>query len=183
MQQQNIPISTLVDMYKRGELRLPEIQRHYVWRATRVRDLHREGPPSEVTEVEGDVESPLTPDDEDTDETEENGDTDTAVEERFKHFTFVVASRSLQAQPHWVSVSEVFKSASDSAVLRKAGVTSLDDPRYQKYSERLTKLRQVRNYHYVVHVLERSMSYQEVTEIFVRVNSLSAPSSVRRTSR
>ena len=39
MQQQNIPISTLVDMYKRGELRLPEIQRHYVWRATRVRDL------------------------------------------------------------------------------------------------------------------------------------------------
>ncbi|MGN6512328.1 MAG: DUF262 domain-containing protein, partial [Lysobacteraceae bacterium] len=39
MQQQNISISTLVDMYKRGELRLPEIQRHYVWRATRVRDL------------------------------------------------------------------------------------------------------------------------------------------------
>lgn len=39
MQQQNIPIHTLVDMYKRGELRLPEIQRHYVWRATRVRDL------------------------------------------------------------------------------------------------------------------------------------------------
>lgn len=39
MQQQNIPIATLVDMYKRGELRLPEIQRHYVWRATRVRDL------------------------------------------------------------------------------------------------------------------------------------------------
>ncbi len=39
MQQQNIPIGTLVDMYKRGEMRLPEIQRHYVWKATRVRDL------------------------------------------------------------------------------------------------------------------------------------------------
>src|SRR5438046_2509304 len=39
MQQQNIPIGTLVDMYKRGEMRLPEIQRHYVWRGTRVRDL------------------------------------------------------------------------------------------------------------------------------------------------
>lgn len=26
-------------MYKRGELQLPEIQRHYVWKATRVRDL------------------------------------------------------------------------------------------------------------------------------------------------
>ena len=39
MQQQNIHIGTLVDMYKRGELRLPQIQRHHVWRATRVRDL------------------------------------------------------------------------------------------------------------------------------------------------
>ena len=39
MKQQNISIATLVDMYRRGELRLPEIQRHYVWRATRVRDL------------------------------------------------------------------------------------------------------------------------------------------------
>lgn len=39
MQQQNIPIGTLVDMYKRGALRLPEIKRHYVRRATRARDL------------------------------------------------------------------------------------------------------------------------------------------------
>jgi hypothetical protein len=39
MQQQNIPIAALVDMYKRGEMRLPEIHRHYVWRATHVRDL------------------------------------------------------------------------------------------------------------------------------------------------
>lgn len=36
MQHQNVSIATLVDMYKRGELRLPEIQRHYVWHATRV---------------------------------------------------------------------------------------------------------------------------------------------------
>lgn len=251
MQQQNIPISTLVDMYKRGELRLPEIQRHYVWRATRVRDLldslyrgypsgsilmwetddpvptrdgaitqetnafagrkllldgqqrltsltavingdaiqvrgrrrpidilfnleHRDGPPSEVTEVEGDVDSLFTPEDEETDEADDTGDGEAAVAERFKHFTFVVASRALQAQANWVSVSEVFKTTNDSVILRKAGVTSLDDPRYQKYCERLTKLRQVRAYHYVVHVLERAMSYQEVTEIFVRVNSLGA---------
>ena len=251
MQQQNIPISTLVDMYKRGELRLPEIQRQYVWRATRVRDLldslyrgypsgsilvwetdepvptrsgaidqdttafagrkllldgqqrltsltavlngepiqvrgrkrpieilfnleHREGPPSEITEVDEDEASQITPDDEDTDEAEENGEGEVSVAERFKHFTFVVASRALQAQPQWVSVSEVFKTSNDSTVLLKAGINSLDDPRYQKYSERLTKLRQIRNYNYVVHVLERTMNYQEVTEIFVRVNSLGA---------
>lgn len=251
MQQVNIPINTLVDMYKRGELRLPEIQRHYVWRATRVRDLldslyrgypsgsilmwetdepvptrdgaieqdvtafvgrkllldgqqrltslaaalkgepiivrgrkkpidilfnleHPEGPPSEATEVESDEISPLTPDDEDTDETEDNGDSEPAVAERFKNFTFVVASRALQAQPQWVSVSEVFNSASDSVILKKIGVTSLEDPRFQKYSERLTRLRQISKYNYVVHVLERAMSYPEVTDIFVRVNSLGA---------
>jgi hypothetical protein len=39
VQQQNILIATLVDMDKRDELRLPEIQQHYVWRATWVRDL------------------------------------------------------------------------------------------------------------------------------------------------
>src|SRR3990170_2138836 len=32
-------VEELVEMIKRGELRLPEMQRRYVWRATRVRDL------------------------------------------------------------------------------------------------------------------------------------------------
>lgn len=249
MQQQNVPISTLVDMYKRGELRLPEIQRHYVWRATRVRDLldslyrgypsgsilmwetdepvptregaiaqdstafagrkllldgqqrltsltavingdmvkvrgrkkpidilfnldHPEGPPTEVTEVDNDSDSPLAADEED--EEDENGNGDSVVSDRFMNLVFVVASRNLAARPNWVSVSDVFKSSSDTPFLVKAGVTSLEDPKFQKYSDRLTKLRQIRNYHYVVHVLERAMNYQEVTEIFVRVNSLGA---------
>jgi hypothetical protein len=250
MQQQNIPIHTLVDMYKRGELRLPEIQRHYVWQATRVRDLldslyrgypsgsilmwetdepvptrdfaiaqdtnafagrkllldgqqrltsltavlngepvtvrgrkrpidilfnleHPEGPPAEVMEVESDEPSAMTPDDEVTDEGEENGDSEQVLIDRLNRRTFVVASKSLQSQPHWISVSEVFK-ASDTVILKKAGVTSFEDERYQRYLDRLTKLRQVKNYSYVVHVLERGMSYEEVTEIFVRVNSLGA---------
>lgn len=251
MQQQNVSIGTLVDMYKRGELRLPEIQRHYVWRATRVRDLldslyrgypsgsilmwetdepiptrssaiqqeitafvgrkllldgqqrltsltavlngehvvvrgrkrpidilfnlnHPSGPPVDVVEVSSDEDSPLTPDDELIDETDdEDGDSSEVLIERLNKRTFVVASRSLQAQPNWVSVSEVFKE-SDAIILKKAGVTSLEDPRYQKYCARLTRLRQIRSYPYIVHVLERAMSYEEVTEIFVRVNSLGA---------
>ena len=32
-------VEELVAMIERGELRLPEMQRRYVWRATRVRDL------------------------------------------------------------------------------------------------------------------------------------------------
>jgi len=254
VQQQNIPIATLVDMYKRGELRLPEIQRHYVWRATRVRDLfdslyrgypsgsilvwetdepvptrdfaitqdttafagrkllldgqqrltsltavlngeqvnvrgrkrpidilfnldHPEGPPGDGLEVESDEESPLTPDDElddDADDPAEEGDSVSALAERFNRRTFVVASKALAALPNWVSVSTVFRSSNTSAFLKQAGVTSFDDPRVQKYNDRLNRLKDIAKYNYVVHVLERAMSYEEVTEIFVRVNSLGA---------
>ena len=251
MQQQNIPISTLVDMYKRGELRLPEIQRHYVWQGTRVRDLldslyrgypsgsilmwetdeaiptrdfaiaqdsnafagrkllldgqqrltsltavlngdpvtvrgrkrpinilfnleHPDGPPTDIVEVESDEVSPVTPDDEVTDEADESEEGEAGLQEKLNRRTFVVASKNLLSQPQWVSVSEVFRTANDAEILEKAGIKSFKDPRYQKYSDRLKKLRAIKQYQYVVHVLERSMSYEEVTEIFVRVNSLGA---------
>ncbi len=251
MQQQNIPIGTLVDMYKRGELRLPEIQRHYVWRATRVRDLldslyrgypsgsilmwetdepvptrdfaiaqdsnafagrkllldgqqrltsltavlngemvsvrgrkrpidilfnldHPDGPPTDVVEVESDEDSPVSADDEVPDEADEGDDTDQGIQEKLNRRTFVVGSRALAALPNWVSVSEVFRTANDAEILEKAGIESFKDPRFQRYSDRLKKLRAVKDYQYVVHVLERAMSYEEVTEIFVRVNSLGA---------
>lgn len=254
MQQQNIPIGTLVDMYKRGELRLPEIQRHYVWRATRVRDLldslyrgypsgsilmwetdepvptrdfaiaqettafagrkllldgqqrltsltavlngdpvtvrgrkrpieilfnleHPDGPPSDVVEVESDEQTPLVADDEVTDDNggdESEDENARALLDRLNKRTFVVSSKQLEALPNWISVSQVFNGASDTDILKRAGVTSLDDPRMDRYRDRLTKLRDIKKYHYVVHVLERAMSYEEVTEIFVRVNSLGA---------
>lgn len=254
MQQQNIPIGTLVDMYKRGELRLPEIQRHYVWRATRVRDLldslyrgypsgsilmwetdepvptrdfaidqettafagrkllldgqqrltsltavlggelvqvrgrkrpidilfnldHPDGPPTDDTEVTSDEESPVVADDEQGDESdgsEENDEADLGLLEKLKKRTFVVAAKNLASLPNWVSVTEVFGTEDNGALLEKAGIESLKDPRYKRYSERLQRLRDIKKYTYVVHVLERSMSYEEVTEIFVRVNSLGA---------
>ncbi len=71
-------------------------------------------------------------------------------------------------------MSAVFAIANDAEILKKAGITNFDDPRYQRYSDRLKKLRAIKDYQYVVHVLERNMSYEEVTEIFVRVNSLGA---------
>ena len=39
MSQTNIRVRELVDKVQRGELALPEMQRRYVWRSTRVRDL------------------------------------------------------------------------------------------------------------------------------------------------
>jgi len=69
-------------------------------------------------------------------------------------------------------VSAVFATANDAEILEKAGIESFKDPRFQKYSDRLKKLRAIKDYQYVVHVLERGMSYEEVTEIFARVGAM-----------
>ena len=39
MAKQEATVDELVGMISRGELRLPEMQRRYVWRSSRVRDL------------------------------------------------------------------------------------------------------------------------------------------------
>src|SRR5690606_28245651 len=96
------------------------------------------------------------------------------LQQRFQKMTFVVATNKLARLPNWVRVSEVFGTDGDAEILEKAGVTSLKDPRYKKYSERLARLRGIRKYVYRMDVLERTLSYEEVTEIFVRVNSLGA---------
>ena len=69
-----------------------------------------------------------------------------------------------------ISVSSIFKKT-DSELLKPLNINS-DDPRWDKYSKRLSKIRDIANYMYVMQVLERDKSYEEVTEIFVRVNSL-----------
>ena len=242
MTKTDIKISELVNKVQRGELKLPEMQRRYIWPATRVRDLldslyrsypsgtilvwetdedvkdrelavkstknpttsqrlllldgqqrvtslsailsgepvqvrnrkrpieilfnleHPEGPPIEITEVdENDV-----PEDFEEIEDEESAERD--IQGELKKRTFVVGSRSLKNNPLWVSVSDVFKK-SDSQILKAVGITS-EDERWDKYSERLQKLRKIADYEYVMQVLGKNMSYEEVTEIFVRVNSL-----------
>lgn len=123
-----------------------------------------------VTEVDEDA-------DVDEDGADSDDDADSSADElmqRFNKMAFVVSTRKLEQLPHWVKVSDVFKSTSDREFLRKAGVTDLDDPRAEKYSQRLARLRNIRKYSYRMDVLESSMGYDEVTEIFVRVNSLGA---------
>jgi hypothetical protein len=88
--------------------------------------------------------------------------------------TFVVTTRKLEQLPQWVKVSDVFKTDSDASFLKRAGIQGFEDARYEKYSRRLAKLRSIRKYVYRMDVLERKLSYDEVTEIFVRVNSLGA---------
>jgi uncharacterized protein with ParB-like and HNH nuclease domain len=245
-------VEELVSMIGRGELRLPEMQRRFVWRATRVRDLldslyrgypsgaillwetdeqvplqemavtqqtnpyqtsrllldgqqrltslsavirgepvkvrNRKRPidllfnldhpdhPTVLTEVNDNGHEEEDEEEEDIDELihDETDSTEDELQKRFNRMTFVVATRKLERLPQWVKVTEVFKSDSDAAFLKQAGVSSFDDPNYERYSRRLARLRAIRKYMYRMDVLERGLSYDEVTEIFVRVNSLGA---------
>lgn len=240
-------VEELVWMIEKGELQLPEMQRQYVWRSTRVRDLldslYRGYPSGAILIWETDEQVPIrdfaitqnekafarsrllldgqqrltslsavirgqpifvrkrkrpveilfnlehpeqlavvtevdevgqqVDDLEDLIEDEADATQDD-LQQRLDRMTFVVSTQKLAALPYWVNVSEVFRESSDKKFLKRAGVTSLDDPRAEKYSQRLARLRAIRKYVYRMDVLERSLSYDEVTEIFVRVNSLGA---------
>jgi len=239
-------VEELVGMIERGELRLPEMQRRYVWRSTRVRDLidslYRGYPsgaillwetneavplqemavtqqtnPYQSTRLLLDGQQRLTSlsavirgesvkvrgrkkaiellfnldhpdhlavvtevdeeggDEEDDDLTDDEADSsEDELQKRFDRMTFVVTTRKLEQLSQWVKVTEVFKTDSDAGFLKHAGVSSFDDPNYERYSQRLARLRGIRKYAYRMDVLERRLSYDEVTEIFVRVNSLGA---------
>ena len=237
-------VEELVGMIERGELRLPEMQRRYVWRSTRVRDLldslyrgypsgaillwetdeavplqdfavQQQGNPYKSTRLLLDGQQRLTslsavirgepvfvgrrrpieilfnlehPDelavvtevhehDDDNDEDlieDELDSTEDELQKRFNKMTFVVATRKLEQLPQWVKVTDVFKTDEDAPFLERAGIERVSDPRFKKYSQRLAKLRGIRKYVYRMDVLPRDLSYDEVTEIFVRVNSLGA---------
>lgn len=240
-------VEELVGMIERGELRLPEMQRQYVWRSPRVRDLMdslyrgypsgaillwetdeavplqqfavaQQANPYKTTRLlldgqqrltslsavirgepvsvrgrkkpiellfnldhpdqlafitEVNEESDVDDDDDEVDDDQADSSEDELLQ-RFNNMTFVVMTKKLERLPNWIRVSEVFKTDSDAPFLKEAGVTSFDDPRYEKYSQRLARLRGIRKYVYRMDVLERTLNYDEVTEIFVRVNSLGA---------
>ena len=245
-------VEELVRKIERGELRLPEMQRRYVWRSSRVRDLldslyrgypsgailiwetdevvsqqafaveqqsnpyaktqllldgqqrltslsavirgkpvqvngrvrpidllfnleHPDSLPF-VTEVDdNNIDAPEYSDDGEEPIDEEADATEDELQKRFDKMTFVVSTRKLEQLPQWVKVSEVFAGTHDNNYfLKRAGITSLDDPRAEIYTQRLNRLKDIRKYVYRMDVLERTLSYDEVTEIFVRVNSLGA---------
>ncbi|MGI8491667.1 MAG: hypothetical protein ACR2NJ_02765 [Acidimicrobiales bacterium] len=130
---------------------------------------HPEGPPTEVTEVEDDDEAAQDVTVED--EADLSGD-GRSVQERLQNRTFVVASRALLADPRWVKVSDIFNPKIREWDLLKKLVQSPDDPDFERYSQRLQRVKRIADYQYVMHLLERGLSYEEVAEIFVRVNSL-----------
>jgi len=234
-------VRELVSKIERGELQLPEMQRRYVWTATKVRDLldslyrgypsgviltwqssgqvatrefaveandHPTAPPlllldgqqrltslsavlrgapvsvrnrKRPVEILFNLDHPdeltfiveVVDDADNDDDADDEDDADEDPISRVNRRAFVVASNQVLALPNWVRVTDVFMK-SDKELLKRAGVTGFEDPNYEKYSDRLKALRSIADYQYRVDVLEPSKSYEEVTEIFVRVNSLGA---------
>ncbi len=126
----------------------------------------------EVTSIAN--EDAVEDDDEEFDDIEDDEEDDegggSEIMEELRKRTFVVASRSLKNDPSWISVSDVFKK-SDSQLLKPLGINS-ENPLWDKYSERIRKLKKIEDYQYRMIILDKKLSYEEVTEIFVRVNSL-----------
>ncbi len=122
-----------------------------------------------VTEVDEDESANEEEEERISDETDS---TEAELQKRINRMTFVVYTKKLAQSPHWVKVTDVFKSNNDAYFLQRTGMVNFTDPNYQRYVERLTRLRDIRKYTYRIDVLERALSYDEVTEIFVRVNSL-----------
>lgn len=104
------------------------------------------------------------------DDDDENEEDENEILEELRKRTFVVASRSLKNDPNWISVTDIFQKT-ESQLLRPLQINS-DDPRWDKFSERIKRVRKIEDYSYVMQILDKKMSYEEVTEIFVRVNSL-----------
>ena len=243
-------VSELVEMIERGEIRLPEMQRKYVWKASQVRDLFDslyKGYPSgaillwdatedvplqqfavgqkdnpihsakllldgqqrltslsavlrgepvtvrrrkrpiellfnldhpekvdEFDEIDDDdlIEDDIDFVDEEDDENLFSDDDIDEVQKRIRNSTFIVRAFNMDNYPNWIPVSEVFTSSDNTKIIKSAGVCNMDDPRFTLYNDRLTRLRAIKDYQYRLDILEKNLTYDEVTEIFVRVNSL-----------
>ncbi|HKM75412.1 MAG TPA: DUF262 domain-containing protein [Candidatus Bathyarchaeia archaeon] len=197
-------VGNLIEWVRTGELRLPEMQRRYIWPATRVRDLfdslYRAYPTGTILVWETDQPKPIKDlavaqddspfkgrkllldgqqrlislfavilgqpvtvrgrkrpieilfnlehperfegeveeinydtraDEEDSDSLAEDEETPN-IQERLKQRTFVVASRALLADPHWVRVTDIF--TKPDVQLLKPLVSSFSDPNFQRYS-------------------------------------------------
>lgn len=85
---------------------------------------------------------------------------------------FAIAVPALLSDPHWVRVSDIFNPSKSDRELLGRLISSFDDPRWDKYTQRLQAVRRIADYVYVMQVIERTYSYREVADVFVRVNSL-----------
>jgi hypothetical protein len=186
------PVTNLVDMVDRAELELPEIQRGYVWNRPQVRDLldslYRGYPigtvliwQTESAPIARPLEAGAGQNALDaakflldgqqrlTSLTRVFRPQENSPDIRFNIETeeFQVANAVIKRDTSWVSVSDVFTKGAITVAMDRDLLQRKDA---KAVLERLSRLEAIKSYQVPVHVL-KNFDYEEVTEIFVRVNS------------
>ena len=189
----SISIGALAERVRNGELALPEIQRSYVWNRPQVRDfldsLYRDFPVGTFlfwrtgeSEYSRNLESVAagSPQPERTDFVLDGQQRLTALARviydgdpdiRFNLETerFEVANAVIRKDPYWIPVTGIFKNgaiqvATKRDLIRGGGTEA------QEMLKRLNRVEAIKNINVPVHTLT-GFNYEEVTEVFVRVNS------------
>lgn len=184
-------LGDLVKLLSGETLRLPEIQRPYVWNRPQVRDLLDslyQGYPVGTMLIWQTDEEPLTKRVDGVTERAGFAGTggylldgqqrltalmraihtgDIVILFNLETEEFAVANAVLAKDSRWVRVIDIFKEGVVSILSTRMLLT---DPNVKIYSERLDRVNQIGKTFVPVNVLS-DFSYEEVTEIFVRVNS------------
>jgi hypothetical protein len=193
-------IQLLVSDVKDGYLQLPELQRKYVWKSTQVRDffdsLYHQYPTGQLLVWETDDHShardlsaegigatyrrpQLLLDGQQrltslyavmTGAQVEVRDRSKPIDIVFNVFSerFDVATAATRPQSGWVSLTRLFRS--DPVDLLDELAQPAGSPESKEALKRMYRLTGVKEYRYRVTVLE-GLAYDEVTDIFVRINS------------
>jgi hypothetical protein len=196
-----LKVRELLEEIDRGEVLLPEIQRAYVWKGPQVAklidSLYREYPSGQILlwdtinlpitkGLEG-VENPSMPtvghpkivlDGQQrlTSLYRALGPSSKPVDVYFnlESEQFQLYLRRLDADPRWIPVREVVNNEKhDLDILKGIAATGgpgLDDPQSKIYLDRLQRLKRIGDYKFPIEIY-RSDDYEEVTELFVRINA------------
>jgi hypothetical protein len=192
-------VRTLIDKIDRGDLRLPEIQRGYVWKPPKIAglvdSLYRRYPTGslllwetdeDVVErrpsIDGPNEKPLAKPQYLIDGQQRI----TSLHRVFKghegaRIVFNVETERFQREsaatkkdPRWVAVHDIVSEASNPFAVLEDLRERLAHVEPNVLWSRLDQLRKISDYSYWIEILD-DLPYEEVTDIFVRVNSRGVP--------
>jgi hypothetical protein len=193
MEPSTYKVASLVEKCARGEFLLPEIQRGFVWKKPQIRDLvdslYHDYPTGSILGWEADHLPKARTIGEGT---KSNGNVEllildgqqrlTALYTLFGHsikgrgvinIVFNIQTeqfeigRSTNSKFPWISVTDVLTKG---AVTVAQELDLLNDPNINNYLSRLNQIDRIKEYTYQVYVL-RKVTYEQVTDIFQRVNS------------
>lgn len=194
MERTHVAVRQLVDRIDRGEIKLPEIQRGYVWKPTQVANLvdslyrgYPSGsmlvwrPSEEVAErflsIAGSGKGPMAVPQYLLDGQQRltslhrvfHRHKDTNVVFNVDEEKFQIQSAATAKDPRFVQVAEILTTEKLSPIRRRIceSVPDLDE---DLVDERLSRLRKIGDYEYYLEILT-DLPYTAVADIFVRVNS------------